>query len=118
MVVHLDVANSTFFGASSVTDENPFFQCHVMDVSITGHYVCYARSRKTRAADDDESELNDGGSNPSSFEDQWFCYDDSRVRAVSWQHVAKQNAYLLFYQRIPDESGQQPSRNPHADLHR
>jgi len=42
------------------------------------------------------------------------------VKAASWSHVAQQNAYLLFYQRVPDDRNQ-PSygrENLDADLHR
>jgi hypothetical protein len=58
-----------------------------------GHYVCYARCLPpSRDATEDYGDAEGHG--------QWFCYDDSRVTAVTWDQVAEQNAYLLFYSRV------------------
>lgn len=45
---------------------------------LGGHYVAYARNFSNQ---------------------QWYEYDDSRVRQVSAGHVAQVEAYVLLYQR-------------------
>ncbi|KAG7277608.1 hypothetical protein CRUP_013926 [Coryphaenoides rupestris] len=35
----------------------------------------------------------------NSIDGQWYCFDDSDVHAIADDHVCKQTAYILFYQR-------------------
>ena len=55
VLVHVDVAHSTFFG----------------------HYIAFVKDSAGR----------------------WFLLDDATMRRVTWAHVARHNAYILFYQR-------------------
>ncbi|KAJ3608181.1 hypothetical protein NHX12_025231 [Muraenolepis orangiensis] len=35
----------------------------------------------------------------NSIDGQWYCFDDSDVHSIADDHVCKQTAYILFYQR-------------------
>jgi len=35
----------------------------------------------------------------NSIDGQWYCFDDSDVHSIAEDHVCKQTAYILFYQR-------------------
>ena len=35
----------------------------------------------------------------NSIDGQWYCFDDSDVHSIVDDHVCKQTAYILFYQR-------------------
>ena len=74
--------------AGSVTSNQPisYQLCSVIvhegRASKTGHYMAYVRYL------------------PGN---QWFCCDDSTVSVTTWQHVQRQQAYILMYDK--DTSG-------------
>ena len=53
---------------------------HIGSSAHSGHYIAYVRT-------------------PS----QWYCTSDKNVTCVSWDIVAAQPAYMLFYTRAPDQ---------------
>ncbi len=78
---------------------------------MSGHYTAYVLSDRVRY----KTAGNGAGSSSTEMEHvqdllptdkqrdlrrAWVYCSDDQVRAASWEEVAKQKAYLLFYERM------------------
>jgi ubiquitin C-terminal hydrolase len=55
-----------------------------------GHYVAYTRRRPL----DPEALANE------SVDQDWYYYSDTQLQATSLKAVLRQEAYVLFYERV------------------